>query len=120
MFRRPTYRPNGARTARRLLSAFTSLAEKGSWTVRRNSFAAGSRIQTRGNGPMTDAHSVRDARDLVAPTAPEPVAERVAIPCFVVFAPRAPLPAAERSISNEGGIIRFGLDSRDDRGPTVK
>jgi hypothetical protein len=124
MFRRPTYRPKGARTlekARELVGAFNALAERSPWTLKKSRLAAGSLDTASPNGPATGAQSVGEPRDLVAISVPdEPDAERVAIPCFVVFAQGAPLPRAERSVSNEGGLIRFGFGSRDDRAPTVK
>jgi hypothetical protein len=124
MFRRPTYRPKGARTletARKLVGAFNALAEKSPWALKKSGLPATSLAIASPNGPTSDAQSVGEARDLVANSVPkEADAERVAIPCFVVFAPRAPLPRAERPVSNEGGLIRFGFDSGDDRAPTVK
>jgi hypothetical protein len=124
MLRRSTYRPKGARTlekARELVGAFNALTERGPWTLKKSRLAAGSLNTASPNGPTPDAQSVGEAKDLVAPSASEDRdAERVAIPCFVVFAPGAPLPRAERSVSNEGGLIRFGLDSRDDQPSVVK
>jgi hypothetical protein len=123
MFRRPTYRPKDARTlerALRPLGAFNELAERSPWTLKKSRLAAGSRTIASPNGTAPDAQSVGEARDLIAPNVPARDAERVAIPCFVIFAPGAPLPRADRSVSNEGGLIRFGFDAHDDRAPTVK
>jgi hypothetical protein len=103
-----------------LVGAFNALAERSPWTLKKSRLAAGSRTIANPNGPATDAQSVGEARDLVATSVPERDAERVAIPCFVIFAPGAPLPRAERSVSNEGGLIRFAFDSPDDRAPTVE
>jgi hypothetical protein len=95
MFRRPTYRPNGALP----------------------------------DGQTTEAQSAGEARDLV-PTSlrEERDSERLAVPCFVIFAPRASRQIPERSVSNEGGLIRFGFDSPDEHarklddsgGPTAR
>jgi hypothetical protein len=124
MFRRPTYRPKGARTlekARELVGAFNALAERSPWTLKKRRLAAGSLTIASPNGPTTDAQSGSETRDRFAISVPEePDAERVAIPCFVIVAPDAPLPRAERSVSNEGGLIRFGFEPRDDRPSTVK
>jgi hypothetical protein len=124
MFRRPTYRPKGARTlekARELVGAFHALAERSPWTLKQSRIAGGSLTTASPNGPTTRAQSVGEPRDLVAISVPdEPDAERVAIPCFVIFAPSTPLPRAGRSVSKEGGLIRFGSDPADDRAPAVK
>ena len=124
MYRRPTYRPNGVRLlekARQLVSAFNALAERSPWRLKRSGLVAGSLGEASLDGPSTQAQSVGEARDLFAISVPEePYAKRVAVPCFVVFAPGAPVPRAEGSVSNEGGLIRFGLDSRDDRAKEVR
>jgi hypothetical protein len=125
MFRRAIYRPKGARTlerARELVGTLNALVERGPWTLKKRGPATGGLNPASPNGRAPDAQSVAsEAKDLVAPSVPEELeAERVATPCFVIFAPSSPLPRSERSVSNEGGLVRFGLDSRDDRPSTGK
>jgi hypothetical protein len=124
MFRRPISRPKGARTftkARELVGASIALVERGQWTLKKSRLAAGSPNTASPNGPTSDAQPAGEAKDLVALSVSEQrEAERVPIPCFVILAPGSTPPRAERSVSNEGGLIRFGLDSRDDRPSTGK
>ena len=120
MSRRPTYPTKGAHTlerARELVRAFTALA-RGPWTLKKSAFVAGSLSPGRPNA-RTDAQSVGRDKDLTPISVPEePDAERIAVPCFVIFAPGGRLPRVP--VSNEGGFIRSGFDSRDGRAPTVK
>lgn len=124
MLRRPTYRPNGVRMwgkARELAGAFGAFTERSPWALKTSVLTEGSLNAARPHRPTTDAQSVGEAREVVSVRVPgEPEEERIAVPCFVIFAPGTPVPRAARSVSNEGGLIRFGLDSRDDRDPTVK
>lgn len=111
MFRRPTYRSKGAptlRSARELVAAFIAPTERSPWKGR---LVASSSSTGSPNGPAIRAQSVSE----VGVSVPEKSgAERVHVPCFVLFAPGPPSPRAERSVSNEGNPTRFGFDSRDD------
>jgi hypothetical protein len=41
--------------------------------------------------------------------------EHVPTPCVVLVAPGRQLPINEQPVTNEGGLIRFGLGGRNDR-----
>jgi hypothetical protein len=74
-----------------------------------------------GNGPTIRTQSVGELADVGAVSVPgEPDAERIPIPCFVLFAPGPRFPRAERSVSSERGSTRFGSDSRDDPASKVE
>jgi hypothetical protein len=54
--------------------------------------------------------------DLVAIGAPrEGDMEHVPTPCVVLVAPGRQLPMNDEPVTNEGGLIRFGLGGRSDR-----
>jgi hypothetical protein len=87
MFRRPTYQAKGTRARKTSPNGFTDNAQQ----------------DTGGE----DLVAIRVRR--------EGDKEHLPTPCVVLFAPDRRLPRNEQPVTNEGGLIRFGLGASNDR-----
>jgi hypothetical protein len=112
VLRKPTYRAKGRqalRKGREFVRAFNALTEGSPWTLRQEVDLVSDRNKTSPNGAGDGARQDRGGH-LVAISVPrEGDKERVPTPCVVLFAPGGRLPRNEQPVTNEGGLIRFGL-----------
>jgi hypothetical protein len=117
MFRTPTYRAKGGqvlRKGRQFVRAFNALTEGNPWTLRQDVDVVSDRNKTSPNGSGDGAHQ-DGGRHLVAISVPrEGDREQIPTPCVVLFAPGRRLPRNEQPVTNEGGLIRFGLGASND------
>jgi hypothetical protein len=115
----PTYRAKGRqalRKGREFVRAFSALAEGRPWTLKRDVGVVSDRNKTSPNGSGDGAHQDAGERDLVAISVRRRGDKNhVPTPCVVRVAPGRQLPMNEQPVSNEGGLIRFGLGARNDR-----
>jgi hypothetical protein len=119
MFRKPTYRAKGRlalKKGREFVRAFNALTKKNAWMSTQNVDVLRDWNKTSPNGSGNGAHQGAGERDLVAMTVRrEGDMEHVPTPCVVLVAPGRQLPMNEQPVTNEGGLIRFGLGARNDR-----
>jgi hypothetical protein len=112
VLRTPTYRAKGRqalRKGRQFFRAFNALTEGSPWTLRQDVDVVNDRNKTSPNGSGDGAHQDGGGH-LVAISVPrEGDKEHVPTPCVVLFAPGRRLPRNEQPVTNEGGLIRFGL-----------
>jgi hypothetical protein len=114
----PTYRAKGRqalRKGREFVRAFNALAEGSLWMLERDVDVVSDRNKTSPNGSGDGAHQDGGGR-LVAISAPrEGDTEHAPTPCVVLIAPGTRLPRNEQRVTNEGGLIRFGLGANNAR-----
>jgi hypothetical protein len=126
VLRTPTYRAKGRRALRKgreFVRAFNALTEESPWTLKRRQHAdvVSDPNKTSPNGSGDGAHQDAGERNPVATTVRrEGDTELVPTPCVVLAAPKRQLPSNARRVTNEGGLIRFGLDASDDRNVRAK
>jgi hypothetical protein len=112
VLRTPTYRAKGRqalRKGRQFFRAFNALTEGSPWTLRQDVDVVNDQNKTSPNG-SGDGAPQDGGGHLVAISAPrEGDKEHVPTPCVVLFAPGRRLPRNEQPVTNEGGLIRFGL-----------
>jgi hypothetical protein len=118
VLRTPTYRAKGRqalRKGREFVRAFNALTEGSPWTLKQDVDFVSHRNKTSPNGSGDGAHQDGGGH-LVAISVPrEGGKEHVPTPCVVLFAPGRQLPRNEQPVTNEGGLIRFGLGASNDR-----
>jgi hypothetical protein len=115
----PTYRAKGRqalRKGREFVRAFNALTEGSPWMLKRDVDVVSDRNKTSPNGSGDGAHQNAGERDLVAITVRRKGdMEHVPTPCVVLVAPGRQHPMNEQSVTNEGGLIRFGLGASTER-----
>jgi hypothetical protein len=118
VLRTPTYRAKGRqalRKGREFVRAFNALTEGSPWMLKRDDDVVSDRNKTSPSGSGDGAHQDRGGR-LVAMSLPsEGEKEHVPTPCVVLVAPGRQLPMNEQPVTNEGGLIRFGLGASNER-----
>jgi hypothetical protein len=119
MFRRPTYRAKGRQAlkkGREFVCAFNALTERNPWMSTQNVDVLRDWNRTSPNGSADGTQQDAGEGELVAIGVPgEGDMEHVPTPCIVLVAPGRQLPMNEQPVTNEGGLIRFGLGASNDR-----
>ena len=120
MLRTPTYRAKGRhalRKGREIVRAFSALTEGSPWTLRQvDGVSDQNKTNPDGSGGPADGANQDGGGHLVTISVPR---ERdkvyVPTPCVVLVAPGRRHPMNEQPVTNEGGLIRFGLGDSNDR-----
>jgi hypothetical protein len=124
VLRTPTYRAKGRqalRKGRQFVRAFNALTERSPRTLKQDVDFVSDRNKTSPTGSTDGAQQQSGERDLVAISVRgEANTERFSTPCVMLFAPGRRLPRNEQPVTNEGGLIRFGLGASNDRKARVK
>jgi hypothetical protein len=119
MFRRPTNPAKGRQAlkkGREFVRAFSAPTEGSPWTLKQDVDVVRERNKTSPNGSADGAHQDAGGGDLVAISVRRAGdVEYVPTPCVVLVAPGRQLPRNEQPVTNEGGLIRFGLGASNDR-----
>jgi hypothetical protein len=120
MFRGPTHRAKGRQALKKgqeFVRAFNALTRRNPWTSTQNVDVLRDSNRTSPNGSTGGAHQDAGGRHLVATGGRgEGDMEHVPTPCVVLVAPGRQLPMNEQPVTNEGGLIRFGLGAQRQRG----
>jgi hypothetical protein len=124
VLRTPAYRAKGRqalRNGREFVRAFNALTEGSPWTLKQGVDVVSDRNKTSPNGSGDGAHQDAGGGDLVAISVRrEGDMEHLPTPCVVLVAPGRQLPRNEQPVTNEGGLIRFGLGASNDRKARAK
>ena len=118
MFRRPTYRAKGRQTlkkGREFVRAFNALTERNPWMSTQKVDVLRDWNRTSPNGSADGTQQDAGGGELVAiGMRGERDMEHVPTPCVVLVAPDRQLRMNEQPVTNEGGLIRFGLGASND------
>jgi hypothetical protein len=119
MFQKPTYRAKGRlalKKGREFVRAFNALTEKNPWMSTQNVDVLRDWNRTSPNGSADGTQQDAGGGDLVAiGVRGKGDMAHVPTPCVVLVAPGRQLPMNEQPVTNEGGLIRFGLGASNDR-----
>jgi hypothetical protein len=119
VLRTPTYRAKGRRALRKgreFVRALNTLTEESPRTLKRRVDVVSDQNKTSPNGSGGGAHHDAGERNPVATTVRrEGDMELFPTPRVVLAAPKRQLPSNEQRVTNEGGLIRFGLGASNDR-----
>jgi hypothetical protein len=118
VLRTPTYRAKGRQAlskGREFVRAFNALTEGSPWTLRQEVDVVSDQNKTSPNGSGDGAH--QDGRGHLVAISVRREGDKVHVPtpCAVLVAPGRQHPMNEQPVTNEGGLIRFGLGTSNDR-----
>jgi hypothetical protein len=118
MFREPTYRVKGRRAferGREFVRTF-SAQKQSPWSSEQHGGLGRERNKTSPNSPAHGTRQDSKGVDLFATTGrSEGHLERVPRRCVVLLVPERQSPRREQRVTNEGGLIRFGLGGASER-----
>ena len=113
-----TYRAKGRhalRKRREFVRAFIGLTEGSPWTLRQKGDVVKDRNKTSANGSGDGAHQNGGGHRVAISVPREGDKVHAPTPCVVLVAPGRQHPMNEQPVTNEGGLIRFGLGASNDR-----
>ena len=101
---------------RRFVRTFSALTDKGPWSSKQHGAVGRDRNKMSPNGSAHGEHQDGEGVDLVATTGRSGGhLERVPTRCVVLLVPERQSPSREQRVTNEGGLIRFGLGAANER-----